>query len=86
MVPVDETMTPLAPALAWFDPRRVALFDELAAMLPPPHRIGAAQPNQIGQDQSAERRVPAKMAGHRGVVPNQIDGKPGCGHEQQIGS
>lgn len=26
------------------------------------------------------------MVGHGVVIPNQVDRKPGCGHEQQIGT
>jgi sugar (pentulose or hexulose) kinase len=62
---VDETMTPLAPALAWFDPRRVALFDELAATLPPASDIGVAtDPTRTLVGWAFARRQPEATHAH----------------------
>ena len=49
------------------------------------HRIGAPDAEEIGQDQAAERRQPAKMAGDGGLIPQQVDREGRGRHEEQIG-
>lgn len=39
---VDDALRPLTPALAWFDPRRTALFEELRPQLAPADDTGTA--------------------------------------------
>jgi len=49
------------------------------------HRVGAPGAEQVGQDQAAKRRQPAKMAGDGGLIPQQVDREGRGRHEEQIG-
>ena len=49
-------------------------------------RIGAADAEEIGGDQPAERGQPAQVSGDGGLVPQQVDRERGGGYEEQIGS
>jgi hypothetical protein len=49
------------------------------------HRIRAADAEEIGRDQTAERRQPVEVGSDRGLVPQQVDRERRGGDEEQIG-
>lgn len=49
------------------------------------HGIGAADPEQVGQDHSVERRQPVQVTGDGRLVPQQIDGKGRGQDEKEVG-